>query len=387
MSNKYDYIIIGSGIAGCSVAHFLSNYFESVLLIDRNSEIGLGASGAAGAFLSPLLGKPNKFKDLVTKSLNFSTAFYKKNFPNEITNCGVVRIPKDEKDRNKFESYIPFMDFPFVEDGDGYFFEIGSQINSQRICEKLSENTKKLLNYEIDIIERVDNNWLINGEIEASNIILTTGADIDLINEGYFKIRAVWGQKIDILTTTKIDKNYHKACSISSSKYDNKSGKNIVSIGATHRRLDCNTDICNLCIKGTNLNKLLSHNYSLETSNEDTKELFEKAKDIMDLKDIELLGLKVGARASSIDYFPMVGKLIDSKRTLEKYPHLTNGSHIKNSMLISHENLFVLNGVGGRGFVLSPYLAKQLVDFIINGKEIDEEIKVDRLFKKWVRKL
>ena len=57
MSKEYDYIIIGAGIAGCSTAHFLSKYSDSILLIDKNPEVGFGASGAAGAFLSPLTWK------------------------------------------------------------------------------------------------------------------------------------------------------------------------------------------------------------------------------------------------------------------------------------------------------------------------------------------
>lgn len=50
ISKEYDYVIIGAGIAGCSVAHFLTKYSNSILLIDRNCDIAQGASGAAGAF-------------------------------------------------------------------------------------------------------------------------------------------------------------------------------------------------------------------------------------------------------------------------------------------------------------------------------------------------
>jgi len=75
---EFEYVIVGAGIAGCSVSHFLSKYSKSVLLIDKNEDVAFGASGAAGAFLSPLLGKPNKFKDLVTKALNFSYLFIRK---------------------------------------------------------------------------------------------------------------------------------------------------------------------------------------------------------------------------------------------------------------------------------------------------------------------
>ena len=82
----------------------------------------------------------------------------------------------------------------------------------------------------------------------------------------------------------------------------------------------------------------------------------------------------------------MVGQLIDSKTTIDKYPHLVNGSHVKDEMLSKYDNLYVLNGVGGRGYVLSPFLAKQLVDNILDKNELEDEIKVHRMFKRWVKK-
>lgn len=386
MFKTYDYIIIGAGIAGCSTAYFLSKHSKSVLLIDRNCDVAQAASGAAGAFLSPLLGKENKFKELVSKSLKFSTSFYKENIPEEINNCGVVRIPKNEEDRKKFESYKPFMDFPYEEEGEGYFFEIGSQVNAYGICNFLAKNVEKAFDYEVNNIKKEDDKWLVNSDYQAKNLILTTGADVELIEEDYFKIRAVWGQKIDVYTSNVIRKNYHKECSLSSSKFIKEKNKNRVSIGATHHRLTCDVDICNLCVQGANINKTSSHSYSLDTLSSDTQKLLKLANEIQKLDDVEVCDVKVGARASSVDYFPMLGKLIDSEKTIKEFPHLKNGSFIKDEMLSNIDNLFVLNGVGGRGYVLSPYLAKNLVDHIIKDKELNKDVTTQRLFKRWVKK-
>lgn len=56
-------------------------------------------------------------------------------------------------------------------------------------------------------------------------------------------------------------------------------------------------------------------------------------------------------------------------------------------MLSTIDNLYVLNGVGGRGYVLSPYLAKNLVDEIQKNNFLNVEISTHRLFKRWVKKL
>ncbi len=378
---EFDYVIVGAGIAGCSLAHFLSKYSQSVLLIDKNEDVAFGASGAAGAFLSPLLGKPNKFKDLITKSLNFSINYYKENFSEDLINCGTCRIPKNEEDEQKFQSYIPYMDFEYEKYEEGYLFKIGSLVKPYELCKKLSKNTQKLFDYEVKTIEKKENIWTINDEIKAENLFLTTGADTSLIDEKYLDIRAVWGQKIDINTTTSIDINYHKECSLSISNNDQ-----VVSIGATHNRFDSDKIDSSYNLKLKNINKIKHNDYTKNIIQNDIAKLLKKANDIKVLNDVKVLDVKIGARASSVDYFPMVGKLVDAEKSFEKYPHLKNGFQIKNQNLQMIDNLYILNGVGGRGFVLSPYLAYVLVENIFNNKEIEEEITNFRLFKRWAKK-
>ena len=214
---------------------------------------------------------------------------------------------------------------------------------------------------------------------------MATGADISLINEKYFDIRAVWGQKIDISSSTKIDLNYHKECSLSISK-ELKNNKYLISIGATHNRFDKDMSSSSYNLKLKNINKIEHDSFSKNIMDEDIKKLLKKASDIKKLNNIEVLDVKIGARASSVDYFPMVGKLVDSIKSFEKYPHIKNGTHIKNENLELIDNLYVLNGVGGRGFVLSLYLANSLVESIINDKQLDDEITNFRLFRRWAKK-
>lgn len=64
-------------------------------------------------FLSPLLGIDNSFKTLVANALKFSTKFYEENFPQSFVKSGTIRIPKNKVDEDKFNNYIPYMDFPF----------------------------------------------------------------------------------------------------------------------------------------------------------------------------------------------------------------------------------------------------------------------------------
>jgi glycine/D-amino acid oxidase-like deaminating enzyme len=364
---SYDYIIIGAGIAGCTVAYELAKHNDNILLVDKLSDVSLGASGAAGAFLSPLLGKPNDFKDLVTNSLKYSTKFYQENFPELITNCGTTRIPQNEEDKKKFESYIPYMDFDYTNEEDGFFFEVGSVVDSYSICKKLIKNAtndvETKFDYEVKDLVFQENNWVLNDELKCKNIIFTTGSEVSLIKEFYLKIRAVWGCRIDVSTTTSFSHNYHKACSISKSKQIDDT-HNIVSIGATHHR----------------------EKKGIEDIETNISELLLKANDIKKIENVAVLKHYIGSRACSIDYFPIVGDIINSKETLAEFPYMVNGTNVEHKRFTRFPNSYILTGVGGRGFVLSPYLAKQLVEKIINKKEVDENLRVDRLFKREVKR-
>ena len=383
---KYDFIIIGAGIAGCSTAYHLSKEFDNILLVDRNSYAAAAASGAAGAFLSPLLGKSNELKSLVAQALEYSVEFYKQNTKEFITNKGIVRIPKNEMDDKKFQEYIPHLEFLYEKKGDGYFFDIGSRVDSINVCEVLSKDINKKFNLDIKKMEFKDDTWILNDSLQTKNVILTTGADITLLDEDYFKIRPVWGQKIDVETSTQVKNNFHKVCSISAS-HALPNGNHQVTIGATHNVYNCDHKVCSYCLKIPNISDKPRYTCNSEFVQKDTEKLLNLANDIINLKDVKVLNTRIGARASSGDYFPMVGALINSKETLIKYPYIKKGSKVPEKDFITYKNLFVLNGVGGRGFVLSPYLAKQLVDFIVSGKEIDKNITTHRLFKRWARRL
>jgi len=374
MYKNYDYIIVGAGIAGVCTAYFLSKYSKSVLLIDKNDCLLSEASSAAGAFLSPLLGKENPFKALVSDSLDFSIDFYKEILKDDFINCGVCRVPKDENDKQKFEEYESFMDFEYEKTDKGYFFDIGSRITPKDFAQKIKNEFETLLNYKVFSLKQDEKlKWIINDELITSNLILATGHNVNLIKEDYLKIRPVWGQKIDILTSSINCINYHKECSVSSSsKHEN--NRHLISIGATHHRFNESSDL--------ECKKLLK-----EIEEENNEKLLSLAQDIINLKDIEIIDIKVGARSCSVDYFPMLGELIDSKASIEKYPHLINGSFVTDDKLIKKKNLYIINGVGGRGFVLSPYLANSLVEFLINKKSINESILTNRLFKRWVKKI
>ena len=346
----YDFVIIGAGIAGSSISYFLKD--KTILVVDKEG-ICEKASNAAGAFLYPKVGFNTKYTKFVNEALLYSFEFYKQ--ININTNKdGVWILPRDEKDIEKFREYEKTFTLEYVRKGDGFFFEDGGFVDSQEVCNKLLEDVefKKL---EITNIEKKDEIFILNNTIKTKNIILATGWE-NVIDIPYIKIRPVWGQRIEIKTDIKPEYNYHKNCSIS------KNIDGIVKIGATHERRWCEKEP--------------------DEVNNDI--LLSKANEIMKIEG-EIYSMKAGMRAGSVDYFPIIGKVIDVDKTLEKYPEIKKGRIPKE--VFYNDGIFVINGGGGRGFSNYILSAKILSEYILKNKKIPNYLDSQRLFIKWARKI
>ena len=349
---SFDFVIVGAGIAG--IATYLELKEFNTLIVDE--DVLTGASRAAGAFLFPKVGKDSAYTRFINEGI-FEAVKYYQELGIDTHTKGVLILPRDEKDIEKFKTYEKELNIPFEKRDGGFFFEIGSVINPEDI-KKLELNFRRV---KVTKIEKVENYWVINGEIKTKNLILATGHK-EIFSIDYFKIRPIWGERIEIKSSQVpssefqvLDHYFHKNCSV---------GKvgGIIKIGATHKRncLDCKENL------------------------EEAKFLIEKANEIVEIKEYELLNIKGGFRAASVDYFPIVGQVIDSERMLKEFPQVVNGRVPKE--FIYFEGLYVINGMGGRGFSNAVICAKKLKKKIINGINLGK-IDTKRLFIKYARKL
>ena len=187
------------------------------------------------------------------------------------------------------------------------------------------------------------------------------------------KISPIFGLRIDVKTTTNIPFNIHKSISISTNKNDG-----TVAIGATHERhdssqLECTTT-CDKCI------------FYVDSEKDQVDSLLNKAKELIDLENLEVVKTYKGARATIKSYFPVIGKIVDYESSLKKHPSIKNGTKISQEMLEYYPNLYIINALGSRGFVFGPYLAKILSESIINETPIPKDISTQKLFYKAARK-
>jgi len=353
----FDFIVIGGGIAGLLSAYELREF--NTLLIDEDGILSSGASAAAGAFLFPKIGFDTAYTRFINQAVVKALEFYK-SLGIETYQKGVVLLPRDEKDIVKFEKYEKELRLKYEKKCGGFYFKEGGVVDPAEVKEKIK------LDYEICKINSIykDGPYWVIGEYKAKNVILATGHK-NIQNIPYINIRPVWGQRIEgkgeITSVYGCDdvKNslpfhFHKNCSLA------KIG-GIIKIGATHKRncLEC------------------------RENEEEAAELLKKAKEIAGIENFEISKIIGGFRAASVDYFPVVGKIIDVDETLRANPKAVKGEIPRSYSYI--EGLYIVNGMGGRGFSNAHVCAQALKEHILHSKKLGV-LDSERLFVKWARR-
>jgi len=370
----YDVIIVGAGICGTSLAYFLHQAGQKVLIIEKD-KVASGGSGAAGAFISPKFTRDPLQLDLSQKAYAFALDFFNTNFPELIQNRPLLHLASSDQDQQKIAFYKEYHTAIATPESlkkclkldalafENVFIEDAAMVNAQEVCEALCKGVDIV--YEtLDKMRQVDGEW-VYAKARAKHLVLATGAYKDVINEEYLEVQGVWGHRINVKTAFENFYNIHQKVSISPTQKEG-----YIAIGATHdREYHPQKNRQAYCVKAGR------------------KTLLEKANFSVDLGEVDVLEDFTGLRASYYDHLPVVGPLINAKKTLENFPLLAKGTQVPSEQFCYYDNVSIINGVGGYGFSFAPYIASMLADAIIEGKAIEKIYQPLRLFKRWVKRV
>lgn len=346
----------------------------SVALVDQEG-VAAGGSGAAGAFISPKFSKSGPLKEVVEKAHIHALDFYTRHFPDSVLRRPLLHIAKTPEDAEKVCAFKADTELPVdipdsslidlllcdVTESNSVYLREGAVVNAQQVCRALAEGIDFVRQRVSELIWE-EGRWSI-GTLRATHVVMAIGAYPKLFDLPYLNLRAIWGHRIDIRTSTKLPCILHHYVSISPT-----SEEGVMAIGATHD------------VHFTPFGQIP---YDYESGR---AELIEKASKTLILDNIEIIRDYTGLRSGSNDYMPILGPLVDTDKTLQLHPGLLHGETIDEEKLVYYPNLTMINGSGGYGFVLAPYLAEQLTRQLCGEKKIDDELLPLRFFKRWVKK-
>jgi len=372
--SPYDVIIVGAGINGCCSAYTLAQAGLKVALIDQEG-IAAGGSGAAGAFISPKISKAGELKKIMESAHAEALEFYTTRFPQFTLTRPLLHIANSPQEADKLEHFKretalkhsaidgelkSLLSEEALTESYIYFSE-GAVVDAQGVCTAMAEGIDFYLLKAKQLI-RTDGLWQI-GELRAKHVVLAIGAYPKLLPIDYVGLRGIWGHRIDIKTSTYLPCILHHHVSISPT-----TKKGTIAIGATH---------------DVHYSPFSGEPYEVD---EGRAILLEKASKTVKLNDIDIINDYYGLRSGSNDYLPMLGNLVDADATLALYPHLRHGQAVDSSEYIYYPNLTMINGSGGYGFVLAPYLAKRLTAYLAEGKALDRLLSPSRFFPRWAKR-
>ena len=339
-----DYIIVGCGLAGLNFCEILKKNNKSFVVFDNSSQ---HSSTVAGGLYNPVVLKRftsvwkseeqlklalpvyNELEKTLNTKLDYKTPVYRRFTSIEEQNNWFAASDKPNlsqflsttliKNRNKC------VDAPF-----GY----GKVLHSGRIdTQHLIEAYKSYLKRNNQLIEddfdynAVHTNTTTYNKIKARHIVFTEG--FGLKRNPFFKDLPLNGTKGELLTIYAPDLNIDYI--LKSNAFLIPLGNNLYRVGATYEWEDKTNSV----------------------TNKAKEELVNKLKTFLNCK-FEVVDQAAGIRPTVIDRRPLVGK----HKTIP--------------------NFYVLNGLGTRGVMIAPYVAKQLYKFIEEDKPLENDININR---------
>ena len=350
-----DYLIVGSGLAGISFAETALKNNKSILLVDNKSQV---SSRVAGGLYNPVILKRfsevwkaeeqlalmdefyNQIEEKLKTRFNFRLPILRKFFSIEEQNNWYAASDK--------KNLAPFLSTKLISkkyNGIDSPYDYGEVLHTGYV------DTALLLDVYKEYL--LENNFLLEEffdscfieffdygiqykNIKARHIIFAEG--FGLHKNPFFNYLPLDGTKGELFIIKAPDLDLDVI--VNTSVFILPLGNDLFKVGATYNWQD-KTDIPN---------------------EEGKQELLERIREIL-MCDFEIIKHFGGVRPTVKDRRPLIGTHHERK------------------------SLHILNGLGTRGVMLGPAMAKALFDKIENEIPLDSEIDIQRFHKRYLKTL
>ncbi len=347
---KIDYIVVGLGLAGIALVEELTRRNRSFMVFEDESQT---SSLVAGGMYNPVVLKRFNPVWKGDEQLEVALPYYKRleeKFQSAYDRrMDILRIFKSVEEQNNWFTACdkprlrPFLE-PVIEDNE--YAEVKAEFRLGRVrgtgrvkvkelvndyrdyLESQGRLTRKSFSYDdLKLIGKGNKEELQYGRHMANGIVFCEGNGV--ANNPYFNWLPLEGTKGELITIHATDLKLEEV--IKSAVFVMPLGNDLYKIGATFNWSD-----------KTNL-----------PTDQGREELLEKLKTVISC-DFEVRDHEAGVRPTTPDRRPLLGKHPD------------------------HPRLAIFNGLGTRGVMSSPLLARQLVAHLENEIELDPEVDISR---------
>lgn len=347
-----DYLIVGLGLSGASIAFRLENQGNTFQVFNDGSQ---EASKVAGGLINPVILKRFTLAWKADEQMPRALKFYRQ----METTLGIKvlkpleifrRFSSIEEQNNWFTAadnprVSPFLDMKLVKDINKNIigeFSFGRVLETQRLDTRQLLNSyssylekKKLLireRFEYEHL-RFSKEGIEYKGVAAKKIIFTEG--FGLLKNPFFNYLPLKGNKGEYILIKAPGLNLKYG--VKSSVFIFPAGEDdVYAVGATYSNTDKSTGPTAAA----------------------REELLKKVQNLVKV-DFRVVGQVAGVRPSTIDRRPLVGQ----------HP--------------LHKNMYCCNGFGSRGILMAPTTSKELLCLTEKGHAVSPEIDLARFTKKW----
>ncbi|MCF8474867.1 MAG: bifunctional tRNA (5-methylaminomethyl-2-thiouridine)(34)-methyltransferase MnmD/FAD-dependent 5-carboxymethylaminomethyl-2-thiouridine(34) oxidoreductase MnmC [Emcibacter sp.] len=354
LSKNSKIAVIGAGIAGLVTAHALQMIGYNVTLYEQDKNSMNKASGNPAGILDPAgatLREP--YGEFYQAALLYALTYYNDLDPLIFMSKGLMKYPKNPSEERQYQKILESKIFPpnILRDGQNgalYFPECGA-ISPPKIRDILTSFLNIKSNITITAL-RQDNQWTLFEDNKICDIVdgvvICGGIESIIFPEtAPLPLVPVRGQ-ITLLDAKGYAAPPHhvlcgKAYIIPPFDLD---GKQTILTGASFVR-----DTIDLSLRA-----------------EDHQENLKNAAPLWpEINKLPISGGRCAIRAASPDHMPLCGPVPNNEYYHYAYKMLKHGpKHQIFSEAPYHQNLYILSGLGARGFLSAPLLGAMLCAII-----------------------
>ncbi len=347
--------ILGAGIAGLCLAKSFHQAGFQTTIIDQHQHPLQQASGNGYAMVMPLITAQKSPEALFyLRAFDFAQRIYGKMIYQPV---GVTEHVQSESERRRAENLaqLNFSDQLFTVNPDQISYPSAGFVNAQLLSSQWQRYIDHWLQNKISIIEKKTNCWQLYDDKkkpthQCETLVVASGvASQLLINQQNLNLTAKLGQTHQLQTKNSLNIKEVQLNQGYIIPVDDKSGHYLIGATFDHIHEDgwTQADFSEI----DHLERNLEH--------------WQNNEFYRDLSQAEVLSNHTAVRATTPDHLPICGPVMDEQQFRLDYGDLHHGRHWQTypeAAVI--DNLYVLTGLGSRGFTSAPLMAEYLVAMI-----------------------